>query len=106
PDSGRCGVIDWSYSLRGPLLYDVASAVMYLGGPVPAAPFITEYQQAGLISGTELDGGLLPMLRFRWAGQADYFARPISTGDMTGISGPADNEKGLEDARCALLACD
>jgi hypothetical protein len=26
-------VIDWSYALYGPLLYDLASAVMYVGGP-------------------------------------------------------------------------
>ncbi|HEY2553315.1 MAG TPA: phosphotransferase [Streptosporangiaceae bacterium] len=104
PRSGRCGVIDWSYSIRGPLLYDVASAVMYLGGPAPAAPFIGEYLKAGLLGGAELDGGLLPMLRFRWAVQANYFAWRISTGDMTGISGPAENETGLEDARRALLS--
>ena len=30
--SGNCGVIDWSSAVHGPLLYDVASAVMYLGG--------------------------------------------------------------------------
>ena len=27
--SGRCGLIDWSVALEGPLLYDLASAVMY-----------------------------------------------------------------------------
>ena len=30
--SGRCGLIDWSVALEGPLLYDLASAVMYIGG--------------------------------------------------------------------------
>jgi hypothetical protein len=43
------------------------------------------------------------MLRFRWAVQADYFARRIADNDLTGISGPEENEKGLEDARRALL---
>lgn len=43
------------------------------------------------------------MLRFRWAVQADYFARRVSANDLTGISGPEENEKGLEDARRALL---
>ena len=41
--------------------------------------------------------------RFRWAVQADYFARRIDGNDLTGIAGPQDNEKGLEDARRALL---
>ena len=39
------------------------------------------------------------MLRLRWAVQADYFARRVATDDLTGIDGPAENEKGLEDAR-------
>jgi len=39
------------------------------------------------------------MPRFRWAVQADYFARRIASNDLTGISGPRDNENGLEDAR-------
>jgi hypothetical protein len=47
--------------------------------------------------------GLPVMLRFRWAVQADYFAWRITAGDMTGISGPEENEKGLEDARRVLL---
>jgi hypothetical protein len=38
-------------------------------------------------------------LRFRRAVQADYFARRIAEHDLTGITGPADNEKGLDDAR-------
>ena len=42
------------------------------------------------------------MLRFRWAVQADYFARRITGNDLTGIAGPEENEKGLEDARRAL----
>jgi hypothetical protein len=41
--------------------------------------------------------------RFRWAVQADYFAWRITAGDLAGITGPEENEKGLEDARRALL---
>jgi len=44
------------------------------------------------------------MLRFRWAVQANYFAWRISENDLTGISGPQDNEKGLADAREFLTA--
>jgi homoserine kinase type II len=39
------------------------------------------------------------MLRFRWAVQADYFARRVTGGDLTGVTGPADNERGLADAQ-------
>jgi Ser/Thr protein kinase RdoA (MazF antagonist) len=34
----HCGIIDWSSAHDGPLLYDLASAVMYLGGPGRAGP--------------------------------------------------------------------
>jgi hypothetical protein len=57
-----------------------------------------------VLSRREADEGLRPMLRFRWAVQADYFAFRITGNDLTGISGPHENEKGLEDARRALLA--
>jgi homoserine kinase type II len=99
PATRRCGVIDWSYFLHGPLLYDLASAVMYVGGPGHAADLIDAYLPHDLLKPSEITRGLAPMLRFRWAVQADYFARRIAENDLTGISGPRDNEKGLEDAR-------
>ena len=38
-DGRACGLIDWSWAMSGPLLYDLASAVMYVGrtstGPRP-----------------------------------------------------------------------
>jgi homoserine kinase type II len=37
------------------------------------------------------------------AEQADYFARRVTANDLTGVAGPQENEKGLEDARRALL---
>jgi homoserine kinase type II len=42
------------------------------------------------------------MLRFRWAVQANYFAWRIAENNLTGITGPEENEKGLEDARRSL----
>jgi Ser/Thr protein kinase RdoA (MazF antagonist) len=104
PATGQCGVIDWSYALHGPLLYDLASAVMYVGGPGQAAGLIRAYLGEGAIQPDEAAHGLAPMLRFRWAVQANYFAWRISEGDLTGISGPQENEKGLEDARLFLLS--
>jgi Ser/Thr protein kinase RdoA (MazF antagonist) len=100
--SGQCGIIDWSSAHYGPLLYDLASAAMYLGGPTAAAAMTDAYQTAALLTEREIAHGLPVMLRFRWAVQADYFARRIAANDLTGITGPAENEKGLEDARRAL----
>ena len=104
PATGRCGVIDWSYALYGPLLYDLASAVMYVGGPGHAKTLVRAYLAEGALGAAEVEHGLAPMLRFRWAVQANYFAWRIAENDLTGISGPQDNEKGLEDARLFLTS--
>jgi homoserine kinase type II len=103
PVEGACGVIDWSVALRGPLLYDVASAVMYVGGVDRAGPLLDAYLERGLLKPAEVRRGLGAMVRFRWAVQADYFARRIVSGDLTGIGSAAENEKGLEDARRWLV---
>lgn len=102
--SGVCGIIDWSSAHYGPLLYDLASAVMYLGGPDRAAAMTDAYQSAGLLTPREMADGLPVMLRFRWAVQADHFAWRITANDLTGITGPEENDKGLEGARRALLS--
>lgn len=102
PAAGRCGVIDWSYAIDGPLLYDLASAVMYVGGPGRAQHLIQGYLSAGILGSAEVEHGLAPMLRFRWAVQANYFAWRIAENNLTGITGPEENEKGLADARRAL----
>jgi Ser/Thr protein kinase RdoA (MazF antagonist) len=104
--TGHCGIIDWSSAHHGPLLYDLASAVMYLGGPGRAAAMTDAYLSAGILTAREAADGLPVMLRFRWAVQADYFAWRITANDLTGITGPEENEKGLEDARRALLLGD
>lgn len=83
PD-GRFGLIDWDRAVVGPLLYDVASAVMYLGGEQRATAFLDAYLDAGPLDRDELDRGLPTLRRFRWAVQADYFARRIATHDLTG----------------------
>ena len=100
--TGRCGVIDWSYAIYGPLLYDLASAVMYVGGRDRAQDLIQAYLDDGALGAAEVEHGLAPMLRFRWAVQANYFAWRISENNLTGITGPEENEKGLDDARRSL----
>jgi homoserine kinase type II len=101
-DGPICGVIDWSWAMCGPLLYDLASAVMYVGGPDRAAPLVAAYLRTGVLAAAEVRRGLPEMLRFRYAVQADYFARRIAEDDLTGINDAADNERGLADARRLL----
>ena len=67
---------------------------------------IDAYRAAGPLTEAQLAEGLPVLLRFRWAVQADYFAWRITENDLTGIAGPEENEKGLEDARRALLGSD
>jgi Ser/Thr protein kinase RdoA (MazF antagonist) len=96
--TGACGLIDWGAAHRAPLLFDLASAVMYVG-PERAETLIRSYRAADVLPDAEIARGLLPMLDYRWSLQAYYFARRIATHDMIGIDGPAANDEGLEHAR-------
>lgn len=97
--SGVTGLIDWAGATLGPVLYDVASAVMYLGGEAPA--FVAAYDAAGVLRPDEW-AHLAAWRRFRWAVQGAYFAGRIEAGDLTGIEGSGGNEAGLADARRGL----
>lgn len=77
---------------------------MYVGGQDRAQDLIRAYLDHGALGAAEVEHGLAPMLRFRWAVQANYFAWRISENNLTGITGPEENEKGLEDARRSLAA--
>lgn len=97
----RCGLVDWSSAVHGPLLCDVASALLYAGGAGRGRPLLDAYAAA-----TGADAGdLLPRVRallvLRWAVQADYFARRLVTGDLTGVDDVSANRRGLADARRA-----
>lgn len=96
------GLIDWGSVVDGPLLYDVASAVMYLGGPAYAAPLLQAYAAAGGPATADLHQIDL-MLRMRWVVQADYFAGRLASDDRTGLEDAADNQRGYDRARRALL---
>lgn len=96
-DRNEVGLIDWGAALHGPLLYDLASAHMYSGPDV-----VSGYTRTGPLPTTDLEH-LDLFRRFRWVVQAWYFSRRIATNDMTGISSAGENEKGLDDARSALL---
>lgn len=99
--SGACGLIDWSSAAHGPLLYDVASAVMYVGGLERGRALVEAY--AAVVSPGADARVLLPrvevLLRLRQAVQAAYFARRLARGDLTGIDGPEGNLEGLHHAR-------
>lgn len=95
--------LDAADPCAGPFVYDVASAIMYAGGPDRAGELLEAYAAAGPVPRAELEAALPVLLRFRWAVQADWFARRIARGDETG--GDADaNRAGLSDARAALAA--
>jgi Ser/Thr protein kinase RdoA (MazF antagonist) len=102
-DRGVTGLLDWAGSRRGPVLYDVASAVMYLGGRERAHAFLDAYGTNGPVGPAELQH-LDAFSRFREVVQAVYFARRLATDDLTGGIDWADNEKGLADAHRRLAA--
>lgn len=92
------GLIDWAGSTRGPLLYDVASALMYLGGIKRGSTFLGEYALCGSIFSDEIDSHLSAFRRFRGAVQAVYFSQRLLADDLTGIADGSENWKGLHDA--------
>lgn len=97
--TGRVGLIDWTGATRGPLLYDVASAVMYLGGPRRAGTFLERYAVAGRLPGHELGEHLATFLRFRAAVQAVYFTGRLGRVAV-GVApfGRSGDARGLRDA--------
>jgi homoserine kinase type II len=99
-----CGLIDWGAYSIGPLVFDLASAVMYAGGIDQAEPLIAAYHAQGVVPMEEIAHALGPLLGWRWASQAWYFSRRLATGDLTGITDVSENEKGLADAETALTA--
>jgi homoserine kinase type II len=73
--TGRAGLLDCGASGVGPLVYDVAAAVVYAGGVDRAAEMIDGYLAAGPVGPDELHAALPVLLRWRWAVLADRAAR-------------------------------
>ena len=99
--SGVTGLVDWAGARRGPVLYDVASAVMYLGGPQDASTFLTTYAARGPLGDVEM-AHLDAFRRLREAVQGVYFAGRIAANDLTGIVDRSENAQGLDDAHRRL----
>ena len=96
---GTIALIDWGAAMHGPVLYDVASAVMYVNGPGLVVPaYLKERPELR----EEVEAGLDAFLQVRYAVQAGYFAWRCSNDVRTGIADPAENRKGLNDARRAF----
>jgi Ser/Thr protein kinase RdoA (MazF antagonist) len=96
PETGRTGLFDCGgVGGTGPLVYDVAAAVVYAGGPDASAEFLDGYLAAAPMHRDELDAALPVMIRFRWAVQADWSARRL---------GDASARATLRRARDALQA--
>jgi Ser/Thr protein kinase RdoA (MazF antagonist) len=77
PQTGRAGVLDCGASGTGPLVLDVAAAVVYAGGPDAATELLDGYLAAGPVRPDELEAALPVLLRFRWALQADWSAAKL-----------------------------
>jgi homoserine kinase type II len=75
PNTGRAGLLDCGAGGIGPLVYDVAAAVAYAGGPDRAGELLDGYLAAGPVGRDELGAALPVLLRLRWAVQADRAAR-------------------------------
>lgn len=104
PDTGQVGLIDWTATTYGPVLYDVASALMYLGGRQNADTFWDAYISHSPAPVDELTKHLGTFTRYRAAVQAAYFSMRIGTQDHTGINDDSENWKGLRDAEHMLRA--
>jgi homoserine kinase type II len=82
PGTGRAGLFDCGASGVGPLVYDVAAAVVYAGGPGRATELIDGYLAAGPVRRDEMEAVLPVLLRLRWAVQADLAARRGAAGPL------------------------
>lgn len=99
---GNIGVVDWAGSTQGPVLYDLASAIMYSGNERAGARVVEGYQSVGLIPDLEVKTYLPTFRRFRAAVQAAYFSERIHQANLTGMQDQAENLGGLSDSRLLL----
>ncbi len=99
--TGGARLLDWGPCGTGPLVYDLAAAVAYAGGPDRAPELIHGYTATGVVGRDEVDVALPVLLRFRAAVRADWHARRLAAAGQA--AGP-DDRAGLVAAREALEA--
>jgi homoserine kinase type II len=99
PDTGAVGLLGWDRVAVGLLMFDVANAVAYAGGPDRAVEVLDGYRQAGPLSAGEIDSALPVVLRCRWARRADGYARKLAENQELPAAWA-----GLHEARDALAA--
>ncbi|GIE84838.1 phosphotransferase enzyme family protein [Actinoplanes regularis] len=81
--TGRAGLLHCGACGTGPLVYDVAAAVLYAGGPERAAELLDGYRAAGPVAADELEVALPVLLRLRWAVLAERSARRDCAAGLT-----------------------
>lgn len=103
--AGPDALIDWATTLRGPLLYDLASFAVLTR---PAAPHAARWLTEGYAAEMPEIGPQLAhlgwLVQARWVAQAIYFASRIERGIDRGPGGPTANEEGLATAYQQLTA--
>jgi Ser/Thr protein kinase RdoA (MazF antagonist) len=98
-DPARDAIIDWSTSLRGPLLYDLASfkVITHRTAPRAIAWLIDGYLDEAPGLARQLPH-LDVVVRARWVANAIYFASRIERGITRGADTSTGNEEGLATA--------
>lgn len=104
--TGRTGLVGWGPAATGPLLYDLAAAVIDAGGPAAATELIDGYAAAGPVARDEIEVALPVLLRFCWAARADWCARRLAAAQVpVGSAGsPPGKADQLTADRAALMA--
>jgi Ser/Thr protein kinase RdoA (MazF antagonist) len=107
-DSGdftRDAVIDWTTTLRGPLLYDLACVAVASrrAGPQAARWFIEGYAAQMPDIRPQL-AYLDCLIKARWLANAIYFADRIERNIERGSGSPTANQDGLAEAYAGMTA--
>ena len=98
-------LIDWTTTLRGPLLYDLACfAVMTRPAGPQAARWFAEGYVAELPEFRPQLAYLDCLIKARWLANAVYFASRIERGISRGSDSPTANQDGLADAYAGMTA--